>query len=74
MTLAQQHSFDKAKKAISELKVQLEDVSKEELNKISSAGQYSTDIWYKCYYNHVFLSVDWTYLISCFVTWHFLSL
>ncbi|XP_066535735.1 tripartite motif-containing protein 16-like [Hoplias malabaricus] len=37
VALAHQHSFDKAKKAISELKVQLEDVSKEELNKISSA-------------------------------------
>ncbi|KAL7890129.1 hypothetical protein AOLI_G00023870 [Acnodon oligacanthus] len=37
VTLAQQHSFEKAKKAISELKVQLEDVSKDELSKISSA-------------------------------------
>ncbi|XP_072532993.1 tripartite motif-containing protein 16 [Salminus brasiliensis] len=37
VALVQQHSFDKAKKAISELKVQLEDVSKEELSRISSA-------------------------------------
>ncbi|KAL6487325.1 hypothetical protein MHYP_G00039510 [Metynnis hypsauchen] len=37
VTLAQQHSFEKTKKAISELKVQLEDVSKDELSKISSA-------------------------------------
>ncbi|XP_076830922.1 tripartite motif-containing protein 16 [Brachyhypopomus gauderio] len=36
-TLVPQHSFDKAKKAISDLKVQLEDVSKEELNRISQA-------------------------------------
>ncbi|XP_052427944.1 tripartite motif-containing protein 16-like [Carassius gibelio] len=31
------HTFDNAKKAIFDLKVQLEDISKEELNKISSA-------------------------------------
>uniref|UniRef100_A0A8B9GNZ0 Tripartite motif-containing protein 16-like n=1 Tax=Astyanax mexicanus TaxID=7994 RepID=A0A8B9GNZ0_ASTMX len=37
VALAQKHSFDKAKKAISELKMQLEDVSKEELSKIASA-------------------------------------
>ncbi|KAK1791580.1 hypothetical protein P4O66_013580 [Electrophorus voltai] len=36
--LVPQHTFDKAKKAISDLKVQLEDVSKEELSKISHAG------------------------------------
>ncbi|XP_026879319.2 tripartite motif-containing protein 16 [Electrophorus electricus] len=35
--LVPQHTFDKAKKAISDLKVQLEDVSKEELSKISHA-------------------------------------
>lgn len=38
VTLDPVHSFDKVKKAISELKVQVEDVSKGELNKISSAG------------------------------------
>lgn len=32
------HSFDKVKKTISELKVKVEDVSKEEMHKISSAG------------------------------------
>ncbi|ROK15796.1 Tripartite motif-containing protein 16 [Anabarilius grahami] len=37
VTLAPHHTFDNAKKAISELKVQLEEISKEELNKISSA-------------------------------------
>ncbi|XP_051506912.1 tripartite motif-containing protein 16-like [Myxocyprinus asiaticus] len=37
VTLAPHHTFDNAKKAISELKVQLEDISKGELNKISSA-------------------------------------
>lgn len=38
VTLAPLHSFDKVKKAISEFKVQVEDVSKGEMNKISSAG------------------------------------
>ncbi|XP_016123933.1 tripartite motif-containing protein 16 [Sinocyclocheilus grahami] len=37
LTLAPHHTFDNAKKAIFDLKVQLEDISKEELNKISSA-------------------------------------
>ncbi|XP_062851182.1 tripartite motif-containing protein 16 [Trichomycterus rosablanca] len=37
LTLAPHPSFDKAKKAISELKVQLEDISKVELTQISSA-------------------------------------
>ncbi|XP_026798548.2 tripartite motif-containing protein 16 [Pangasianodon hypophthalmus] len=37
VTLAPLHSFDKVKKAISELKIQVEDASKGELNKISSA-------------------------------------
>ncbi|KAK2896517.1 hypothetical protein Q8A67_011005 [Cirrhinus molitorella] len=37
VTLAPHHTFDNAKKAIFDLKVQLEDISKEELNKISSA-------------------------------------
>ncbi|RXN24837.1 tripartite motif-containing 16-like protein [Labeo rohita] len=37
VTLAPHHTFDDAKKAIFDLKVQLEDVSKEEVNKISSA-------------------------------------
>nr|XP_003199766.2 tripartite motif-containing protein 16 isoform X2 [Danio rerio] len=37
VTLAPHHTFDNAKKAISDLKVQMEDISKEELNKISSA-------------------------------------
>ncbi|XP_058241460.1 tripartite motif-containing protein 16 [Hemibagrus wyckioides] len=39
VSLAHIHSFDKVKKAISELKVQVEDVSKVELNKISSAAR-----------------------------------
>lgn len=39
VTLAPHHTFDNAKKAIAELKAQLEDVSKEELSKISSAGE-----------------------------------
>lgn len=39
VTLAPLHSFDKVKKAISELKVRVEDVSKGELNKISSAAR-----------------------------------
>ncbi|XP_026997715.2 tripartite motif-containing protein 16 [Tachysurus fulvidraco] len=38
VSLAPVHSFDKVKKAISDLKVQVEDVSKLELNKISSAA------------------------------------
>lgn len=37
--LAPHHTFDNAKKAIAELKAQLEDISKEELSKISSAGE-----------------------------------
>ncbi|XP_056616838.1 E3 ubiquitin-protein ligase TRIM16 [Triplophysa dalaica] len=37
VTLAPNHTFDNAKKAIAELKAQLEDISKEELGKISSA-------------------------------------
>ncbi|KAF5900924.1 tripartite motif-containing protein 16-like, partial [Clarias magur] len=39
LTLASLHSFDNVKKAISELKVQVEDVSKGELSKISSAAK-----------------------------------
>lgn len=38
VTVAPIRSFDKAKKAISALKVQVEDASKGEVNKISSAG------------------------------------
>uniref|UniRef100_A0A8C1L4P8 Tripartite motif-containing protein 16-like n=1 Tax=Cyprinus carpio TaxID=7962 RepID=A0A8C1L4P8_CYPCA len=37
VTLAPHHTFDNAKKVIFDLKVQLEDISKEELNKISLA-------------------------------------
>lgn len=43
VTLAPIHTFDNAKKAIAELKAQLEDISKEELGKISSAGEQTSN-------------------------------